>query len=43
MSWDIKLINEPKIKKLIYSGTITPDQLKEALTACITLAKKENI
>ncbi|MFA6979105.1 MAG: hypothetical protein WC209_07240 [Ignavibacteriaceae bacterium] len=43
MSWDIKLITEPKIIKLIYSGTVTPDQLKEALTSCVTLAKKENI
>lgn len=43
MSWDINLINEPKIIKLIYSGNVTSEQLREALTACVTLAKKENI
>lgn len=43
MSWDVKIIDEPKIMKLIYSGTVTPDQLKEALTTCVKLAKKENI
>ncbi len=43
MSWDVNLINESKIIKLIYAGNVTSEQLREALIECATLAKKENI
>jgi hypothetical protein len=37
MSWDIKLNENSKIIELIYSGIVTPIELKDALGAAATL------
>jgi hypothetical protein len=39
MPWQARLSDKPKFVELIYSGSVEPDELQEALTAAASLAR----